>query len=148
MWRAKTSNDFFKEKKRTHRVASLRAGPEGRISYNLYFDCKLVRHVTCDLINEYTSRLKLFYKTETLYYLLSSLAPPSNPAPGAVRSSRSPYSYTPLYNLTGSPLCLNCSMCILGTGASFQLFLGGRQIFFKFFNAIGLLKNWKKALYM
>ena len=39
---------------RTHRVASLRAGPVGRISYNLYFDCKLVRYVTCDLINEYT----------------------------------------------------------------------------------------------
>ena len=33
---------------RTYRVASLRAGPVGRISYNLYFDCK---HVTCDLIN-------------------------------------------------------------------------------------------------
>ena len=39
---------------RTYRVASLRAGPVGRISYNLYFDCKHVRSVTCDLINEYT----------------------------------------------------------------------------------------------
>ena len=38
----------------TYRVASLRAGPVGRISYNLYFDCKHVRSVTCDLINEYT----------------------------------------------------------------------------------------------
>ena len=38
---------------RTHRVASLCAGPVGRISYNLYFDCKLVRYVT--LINEYTT---------------------------------------------------------------------------------------------
>ena len=28
--------------------------PVGRISYNLYFDCKHVRYVTCDLINEYT----------------------------------------------------------------------------------------------
>ena len=37
---------------RTYRVASLRAGPVGRISYNLYFDCKHVRSVTCDLINE------------------------------------------------------------------------------------------------
>ena len=27
---------------------SLRAGPVGRISYNLYFDCKHVRYVTCD----------------------------------------------------------------------------------------------------
>ena len=40
---------------RTHCVASLRAVPVGRISYNLYFDCKHVRSVTCDLINEYTS---------------------------------------------------------------------------------------------
>ena len=30
------------------------------------------------------NRLKLFYKTVTLYYLLASLAPPSNPAPEAV----------------------------------------------------------------
>ena len=29
------------------------------------------------------------------------------------------------------------------TGASFQLFLGGAK-FFLFFNATGLLKNWKK----
>ena len=33
---------------RTYRVASLRAGPVGRISYNLYFDCKHVRYVTCN----------------------------------------------------------------------------------------------------
>ena len=39
---------------RTNRVASLRDGPVGRISYNLYFDCEHVRSVTCDLINEYT----------------------------------------------------------------------------------------------
>ena len=39
---------------RTHCVASLRAVPVGRISYNLYFDCKHVRSVICDLINEYT----------------------------------------------------------------------------------------------
>ena len=41
---------------RTYCVASLRAGPVGvgRISYNLYFDCKHVLSVTCDLINEYT----------------------------------------------------------------------------------------------
>ena len=38
---------------RTYRVASLRAGPVGRISYNLNFDCKHVRSVTCDLMNEY-----------------------------------------------------------------------------------------------
>ena len=28
----------------------------GRISYNMYFDCKRVRYVACDLINEYTQR--------------------------------------------------------------------------------------------
>ena len=38
----------------TYCVASLRAGPVGRISYNLYFVCKHVRSVTCGLINEYT----------------------------------------------------------------------------------------------
>ena len=43
---------------RTHCVASLRAVPVGRISYNLYFDCKHVRSVTCDLINEYTLKKK------------------------------------------------------------------------------------------
>ena len=42
---------------RTYRVASLRAGPVGRISYNLYFDCKHVRSVTCDLRNEYTKSI-------------------------------------------------------------------------------------------
>ena len=33
--------------------------------------------------------------------------------------------------------------CFTSSGASFQLFLGG-QIFFKFLNATGLMKNWKK----
>ena len=47
---------------RTYRVASLRAGPVGRISYNLYFDCKHVRSVTCDLINEYTLNCSHLYK--------------------------------------------------------------------------------------
>ena len=47
---------------RTHCVASLRAVPVGRISYNLYFDCKHVRSVTCDLINEYT----LYYNEHTM----------------------------------------------------------------------------------
>ena len=48
---------------RTYREASLRAGPVGRISYNLYFDFKLVRSVTCDLINEYIYiYLFLFFK--------------------------------------------------------------------------------------
>ena len=46
---------FLHGRYRTYRVASLRAGPVGRISYNLYFDCKHVRYVTCDLINKYTS---------------------------------------------------------------------------------------------
>ena len=45
---------FLHGRSRTHRVASLRAGPVGRISYNLCFDCKHVQYVTCDLINEYT----------------------------------------------------------------------------------------------
>ena len=45
---------FLHGRSRTYRVATLRAGPVGRISYNLYFDCKHVRYVTCDLINEYT----------------------------------------------------------------------------------------------
>ena len=45
---------FLRGFSRTYRVASLRAGPVGCISYNLYFDCKHVRSVTCDLINEYT----------------------------------------------------------------------------------------------
>ena len=44
---------FLHFRSRTYRVASLRAGPVGRISYNLYFDCKYVRYVICDLINEY-----------------------------------------------------------------------------------------------
>ena len=41
-------DDFLHGRSRTYRVASLRAGPVGRISYNLYFDCKHVRYVTCD----------------------------------------------------------------------------------------------------
>ena len=45
---------FLHGRSRTYRVASLRAGPVGRISYNMYFDCKHVRYVTRDLINEYT----------------------------------------------------------------------------------------------
>ena len=45
---------------RTYRVASLRAGPVGRISYNLYFDCKRARSVTCDLINEYTFYIYIY----------------------------------------------------------------------------------------
>ena len=44
---------------RTHR-----AGPVCRISYNLYFDCKLERYVTCDLINEYTFEVVLCSQTE------------------------------------------------------------------------------------
>ena len=48
---------FLHGRSRTYRVASLRAGPVGLISYNLYFDYKHVRYVTCDLINEYTSWL-------------------------------------------------------------------------------------------
>ena len=39
---------FLHGRSRTCRVASLRAGPVGRISYNLYFDCKHARYVTCD----------------------------------------------------------------------------------------------------
>ena len=39
---------FLHGRSRTYRVASLCAGPVGRISYNLYFDCKHVRYVTCD----------------------------------------------------------------------------------------------------
>ena len=47
---------FLHGRSRTYCVSSLRAGPVGRISYNLYryFDCKHGRYVTCDLINEYT----------------------------------------------------------------------------------------------
>ena len=53
---------------RTYRVASLRAGPVGRISYNLYFDCKHVRSVTCDLINEYTFSKSSYNIFETNYF--------------------------------------------------------------------------------
>ena len=45
---------FLHGHSRTYREASLCAGPVGRISYNLYFDCKHVPYVTYDLINEYT----------------------------------------------------------------------------------------------
>ena len=48
---------FLHGHSRTYRVAGLRAGPVDRISYNLYFDCKHVRYVTLDLINEYTNRI-------------------------------------------------------------------------------------------
>ena len=56
---------------RTHCVASLRAVPVGRISYNLYFDCKHVRSVTCDLINEYTFFL---LRINPLYLATSGVA--------------------------------------------------------------------------
>jgi len=39
---------FLHGRSRTYRVASLRAVPVSRISYNLYFDCKHVRYVTCN----------------------------------------------------------------------------------------------------
>ena len=39
---------FLHGRSLTYRVASLRARPVGRISYNLYFDCKHVQYVTCD----------------------------------------------------------------------------------------------------
>ena len=48
---------FFHGRSRTYRVASLRAGPVGRISYNLYFDCKHVRYVTCD----FNKRIYLYF---------------------------------------------------------------------------------------
>ena len=44
---------FLHGHSRTYSVASLRAGPVGRISYNLYVDCKHVRYVTCDLTHKY-----------------------------------------------------------------------------------------------
>ena len=40
-----------------HWVNPALAGPVGRILYNLYFDSKHVRSVTCDLINEYTTNI-------------------------------------------------------------------------------------------
>ena len=52
---------FLHGRSRTYLVASLRAGPVGRISYNLYFDCKHVRYimyVTCGLINEYAPTMQ------------------------------------------------------------------------------------------
>ena len=66
---------FLHGRSRTYRVASLRAGPVGRISYNLYFDCKHVRYVTCDLINEYTFICKRhcanIYKMERIQKIIS-----------------------------------------------------------------------------
>ena len=53
-WNLRCRLIFLHGSSRTYRIAGLRAGPGGRISYNLYFDCKHVRYVTCDLINEYT----------------------------------------------------------------------------------------------
>ena len=50
---------FLHGRSRTYRVASLRAGPVGRISYNLYFDCKPVRYVTCD----FNKRIYFFLKS-------------------------------------------------------------------------------------
>ena len=38
---------FLHGRSRTYRVASLRAGPVGRISYNLYFNGQHVQYVTC-----------------------------------------------------------------------------------------------------
>ena len=35
----------------------------GRILYNLYFDCKHVRYVTCDLINEFNKIMHIQYNT-------------------------------------------------------------------------------------
>ena len=49
---------FLHGRSRTYRVASRRAGPVGRISYNLYFDCKHVRYVTCD----FNKRIYFFFK--------------------------------------------------------------------------------------
>ena len=44
---------FLHGRSLSYRVASMRAGPVSCISYNLYFDCKHVRYVTCDLIYVY-----------------------------------------------------------------------------------------------
>ena len=61
---------FLHGRSRTYRVASLRAGPVGRISYNLYFDCKHVRYVTCDFnkriyLYEYTYITVAINKSES-----------------------------------------------------------------------------------
>ena len=53
---------FLHGRSRTYRVASLRAGLVGRISYNLYFNCKHVRYVTCD-VNKRIYFLMLFRLT-------------------------------------------------------------------------------------
>ena len=51
---------FLHGRSRTYRVASLRAGPVGRISYSLYFNCKHVRYVTCDFNKRiYISHVKV-----------------------------------------------------------------------------------------
>ena len=55
---------FLQGRSRTYCVASLRAGPVGRISYNLYFDCKHVRYVTCDLMSEYTFIFNRYHRVE------------------------------------------------------------------------------------
>ena len=44
---------FLHGRSRTYRVASLRAGPVARISYNLYFDCNMCCMSLVILINEY-----------------------------------------------------------------------------------------------
>ena len=54
---------FLHGRSRTYRT-SLGAGPVGRISFNLYFDCiNCMRYVTSDLINEYT-----LYLSQNLYF--------------------------------------------------------------------------------
>ena len=53
-----------------------------------------------------------------------------------------------LTNITLNGSVAECCFSVLSE-ASFQLFLGGGQFLFLFFNATRLLKNWKKtALYM
>ena len=62
---------FLHGRPRTYREASLRAGPVGLISYNLYFDCEHVRYVTCDLINEWPNeplRLVKIYYSHGLWF--------------------------------------------------------------------------------
>ena len=55
---------FLHGRSRTYRVASLRAAPVGRISYNLYFGCKHVRYVTCD----FNKRIYFIKKVQCLYH--------------------------------------------------------------------------------
>ena len=56
---------FLHGRSRTYRVASLRAGPVGRISYNLYFDCKLVRYVTCGF------NKRIYFRCKTAWSFLN-----------------------------------------------------------------------------